>query len=109
MQLYSLILIMCPNFLLCVCHLLSLPDAHVFYFLQPVWEPKPSRMLLMQITDGTSVVRGMEYHAIPILSLNIKPGAKVCEVLSLSPFRPRLFSFLVTCTKAVNEARFALA
>ncbi|KAK4292810.1 hypothetical protein Pmani_034450 [Petrolisthes manimaculis] len=44
---------------------------------QPAWEPKPTRMLLMQITDGTSVIRGMEYRTIPILSLNIKPGAKL--------------------------------
>ncbi|KAK3888920.1 hypothetical protein Pcinc_007050 [Petrolisthes cinctipes] len=44
---------------------------------QPAWEPKPTRMLLMQITDGTSVVHGMEYRTIPILSLNIKPGAKL--------------------------------
>ncbi|CAL4099303.1 unnamed protein product, partial [Meganyctiphanes norvegica] len=41
------------------------------------WEPKPTRMLLMQMTDGTSMVQGMEYRSIPQLTLNIKPGIKV--------------------------------
>lgn len=41
------------------------------------WEPKPTRMLLMQMTDGTSMVQGMEYRSIPLLTLNIKPGSKV--------------------------------
>ncbi|XP_068232671.1 recQ-mediated genome instability protein 1-like [Palaemon carinicauda] len=44
---------------------------------QPLWEPKPSRMLLMQMTDGTSVIQGMEYSFIPHLNVNIKPGSKV--------------------------------
>ncbi|XP_064106317.1 recQ-mediated genome instability protein 1-like isoform X2 [Macrobrachium nipponense] len=44
---------------------------------QPLWEPKPSRMLFMQMTDGTSVVQGMEYRFIPHLNVNVKPGTKV--------------------------------
>ncbi|XP_047494938.1 recQ-mediated genome instability protein 1-like [Penaeus chinensis] len=43
----------------------------------PAWEPKPSRMLMMQLTDGTSVVQGMEYRVIPALNHNLKPGTKV--------------------------------
>ncbi|XP_037789850.1 recQ-mediated genome instability protein 1-like [Penaeus monodon] len=44
---------------------------------QPAWEPKPSRMLMMQLTDGTSVVQGMEYRVIPALNHNLKPGTKI--------------------------------
>ncbi|XP_069173238.1 recQ-mediated genome instability protein 1 [Procambarus clarkii] len=44
---------------------------------QPAWEPKPSRMLMLQMTDGTSVVQGMEYRLIPSLNANLKPGLKV--------------------------------
>ncbi|XP_071525968.1 recQ-mediated genome instability protein 1-like [Panulirus ornatus] len=44
---------------------------------QSSWEPKPLRMLLMQMTDGTSVVQGMEYTLIPSISINLKPGTKV--------------------------------
>ncbi|XP_042208612.1 recQ-mediated genome instability protein 1-like [Homarus americanus] len=41
------------------------------------WEPKPSRMLMLQMTDGTREVQGMEYHSIPNLNVNLKPGTKV--------------------------------
>ncbi|KAB7500104.1 RecQ-mediated genome instability protein 1 [Armadillidium nasatum] len=41
------------------------------------WEPKPSRMLLLQLTDGTTVVQGMEYKPINSLSLAMKPGVKI--------------------------------
>lgn len=44
------------------------------------WEPKPSRMLSLQLTDGTTVVQGMEYKPINSLSLSMKPGVKVNDV-----------------------------
>ncbi|XP_042887532.1 recQ-mediated genome instability protein 1-like isoform X2 [Penaeus japonicus] len=34
-------------------------------------------MLMMQLTDGTSVVQGMEYRLIPALNHNLKPGTKI--------------------------------
>lgn len=44
---------------------------------QPGWEPKPTRMLVLQLTDGTSVVQAMEYRLIPRLNANLKPGSKI--------------------------------
>lgn len=42
------------------------------------WEPKPTRMLSFELTDGQQIVRGMEYESIPQLTLqNVDPGAKV--------------------------------
>ena len=34
-------------------------------------------MLMMEITDGISQVKGMEYQSIPFLDINVKPGTKV--------------------------------
>ncbi|XP_004449510.2 recQ-mediated genome instability protein 1 [Dasypus novemcinctus] len=44
---------------------------------QKPWEAKPSRMLMLQITDGIVQMQGMEYHAIPALHSNLPPGTKI--------------------------------
>lgn len=44
---------------------------------QEAWEPRANRMLKMEITDGVSVVYGMEFSPIRKLSVNIVPGAKI--------------------------------
>ncbi|XP_013410584.1 recQ-mediated genome instability protein 1 isoform X2 [Lingula anatina] len=41
------------------------------------WEPKPSRMLMLSLTDGSQDVRGMEYKPIPQLSEHLRPGTKL--------------------------------
>ncbi|KAJ7394247.1 recQ-mediated genome instability protein 1 [Desmophyllum pertusum] len=38
---------------------------------------KPSRMLLLELTDGTQTVYGMEYQLIPSLKVNTPPGTKI--------------------------------
>ena len=43
-------------------------------------EAKPTRMLLLQLTDGSVEIGAMEYHMIPSLSAEIPPGIKVCTV-----------------------------
>ena len=40
--------------------------------------PKASRMLMLQLTDGSTEVKAMEYQSIPQLSTGVSPGAKVC-------------------------------
>ena len=40
-------------------------------------EPKPTRMLLFQLTDGLVEIGAMEYQIIPFLSTEISPGIKV--------------------------------
>ena len=40
-------------------------------------EAKPTRMLLLQLTDGLVEIGAMEYHMIPFLSTEISPGVKV--------------------------------
>lgn len=35
---------------------------------------------MMQLTDGTSVVQGMEYRVIPALNHNLKPGTKASQI-----------------------------
>ncbi|KAK3097200.1 hypothetical protein FSP39_007388 [Pinctada imbricata] len=41
------------------------------------WEPKPTRMLMLKLTDGVTEVQGMEYRQILCLNEKIKPGTKV--------------------------------
>ncbi|KAM5299476.1 recQ-mediated genome instability protein 1 [Ctenodactylus gundi] len=41
------------------------------------WEAKPSRMLMLQLTDGIVHVQGMEYQSIPALHSNLPPGTKI--------------------------------
>ncbi|KAM5331890.1 recQ-mediated genome instability protein 1 isoform 1-T8 [Glossophaga mutica] len=44
---------------------------------QKPWEAKPSRMLMLQLTDGIVQVQGMEYQPIPALHSNLPPGTKI--------------------------------
>ncbi|KAG8455296.1 hypothetical protein GDO86_001478 [Hymenochirus boettgeri] len=44
---------------------------------QKPWEMKPTRMLMLQLTDGTQHVQGMEYLPVPALNVNLSPGTKI--------------------------------
>ncbi|KAK2499894.1 hypothetical protein MC885_014675 [Smutsia gigantea] len=44
---------------------------------QKPWEAKPSRMLMLQLTDGTVQMQGMEYQSIPALHSDLSPGTKL--------------------------------
>lgn len=44
---------------------------------QKPWEAKPSRMLMLQLTDGIVQVQGMEYQPIPALHSHLPPGTKI--------------------------------
>ncbi|KAM7093593.1 recQ-mediated genome instability protein 1 isoform 1-T5 [Molossus nigricans] len=44
---------------------------------QRPWEAKPSRMLMLQLTDGIVQVQGMEYQPIPALHSHLPPGTKI--------------------------------
>ncbi|XP_036289553.1 recQ-mediated genome instability protein 1 [Pipistrellus kuhlii] len=44
---------------------------------QKPWEAKPSRMLMLQLTDGIIQVQGMEYQPIPVLHSHLPPGTKI--------------------------------
>ncbi|XP_067886142.1 recQ-mediated genome instability protein 1 [Heterodontus francisci] len=44
---------------------------------QRSWEAKPTRMLLLQLTDGVQELQGMEYQPIPALHSSLSPGTKV--------------------------------
>ncbi|KAG8512172.1 RecQ-mediated genome instability protein 1 [Galemys pyrenaicus] len=44
---------------------------------QKPWEAKPSRMLMLQLTDGIVQMQGMEYQSIPALHCNLPPGTKI--------------------------------
>uniref|UniRef100_A0A8C1U9C0 RecQ-mediated genome instability protein 1 n=1 Tax=Cyprinus carpio TaxID=7962 RepID=A0A8C1U9C0_CYPCA len=44
---------------------------------QRPWEAKPTRMLMLQLTDGVQSLEGMEYRPIPTLSTNLPPGTKL--------------------------------
>ncbi|CAB1319458.1 unnamed protein product [Coregonus sp. 'balchen'] len=44
---------------------------------QRPWEAKPTRMLLLQLTDGVQSLEAMEYQPIPALSTTLKPGVKL--------------------------------
>lgn len=41
------------------------------------WERKAERMLMLELTDGTTVVEGMEYRSAPNLNVGLSPGTKV--------------------------------
>ncbi|GIY25836.1 recQ-mediated genome instability protein 1 [Caerostris darwini] len=43
----------------------------------PSWESKPTRMLMLNLTDGCIHIQGMEYRSINTLSPNLPPGIKV--------------------------------
>lgn len=44
---------------------------------QKPWEAKPTRMLMLQLTDGVQNLEGIEYRPIPALSANLPPGTKL--------------------------------
>ncbi|XP_010875085.1 recQ-mediated genome instability protein 1 [Esox lucius] len=44
---------------------------------QRPWEAKPTRMLLLQVTDGVQSLEAMEYQPIPALSTTLRPGVKL--------------------------------
>ncbi|CAI9568545.1 unnamed protein product, partial [Staurois parvus] len=44
---------------------------------QQPWEAKPTRMLMLQLTDGTQNVQGMEYQPLPALHVGLPPGTKI--------------------------------
>ncbi|KAM6364056.1 recQ-mediated genome instability protein 1 isoform 1-T2 [Pluvialis apricaria] len=41
------------------------------------WEAKPTRMLMLQLTDGIHQIQGMEYQPVPVLHNNLPPGTKI--------------------------------
>ncbi|XP_008049133.1 recQ-mediated genome instability protein 1 [Carlito syrichta] len=44
---------------------------------QKPWEAKPSRMLMLQLTDGIVQIQGMEYQSISALHSDLPPGTKI--------------------------------
>ncbi|NWR71790.1 RMI1 protein, partial [Centropus unirufus] len=41
------------------------------------WEVKPTRMLMLQLTDGIREIQGIEYQPVPVLHSNLPPGTKI--------------------------------
>ncbi|CAH1226707.1 RMI1 [Branchiostoma lanceolatum] len=58
----------------------SLPCCVLFHdcprLLQP-WEQRPTRMLMLQLTDGQQDLQGMEYQPIRELQVDMAPGTKI--------------------------------
>ncbi|NWH53471.1 RMI1 protein, partial [Fregata magnificens] len=44
---------------------------------QKPWEAKPTRMLMLQLTDGIHQIQGMEYQPVPVLHSDLPPGTKI--------------------------------
>ncbi|XP_059825789.1 recQ-mediated genome instability protein 1 [Hypanus sabinus] len=44
---------------------------------QRSWEAKPTRMLMLQLTDGVQGLQAMEYQPITALHCNLSPGTKI--------------------------------
>ncbi|KAL7827425.1 hypothetical protein SRHO_G00331430 [Serrasalmus rhombeus] len=44
---------------------------------QKPWEAKPTRMLMLQLTDGVQSLEAMEYQPIPALNPSLPPGTKL--------------------------------
>ncbi|KAG7332131.1 hypothetical protein KOW79_003965 [Hemibagrus wyckioides] len=44
---------------------------------QRPWEAKPTRMLMLQLTDGVQDLEAIEYRPVPALSANLPPGTKL--------------------------------
>lgn len=44
---------------------------------QKPWEAKPTRMLMLQLTDGIHQIQGMEYQPVPVLCSTLPPGTKI--------------------------------
>ncbi|XP_056275735.1 recQ-mediated genome instability protein 1 isoform X1 [Pseudoliparis swirei] len=49
----------------------------VTQFTQRAWETRPTRMLLLQVTDGVQSLEAMEYQSVPALSTALRPGVKL--------------------------------
>lgn len=45
--------------------------------IQKSWETKPTRMLMMKLTDGVNHIQSMEYHFVPALHSSLPPGTKI--------------------------------
>ena len=62
----------------------KLYEVDIFLYCQPL-EPKikSSRMLLLELTDGTQTVFGMEYQLIPALKVSTPPGTKVVNLIDM--------------------------
>ncbi|XP_076371725.1 recQ-mediated genome instability protein 1-like isoform X2 [Tachypleus tridentatus] len=59
----------------------------------PHWESKPTRMLMLTLTDGINYIQGMEYKPITSLSVDLPPGTKL---LISGPVECRLGVLLLT-------------
>ncbi|XP_072137688.1 recQ-mediated genome instability protein 1 [Mobula birostris] len=44
---------------------------------QRSWEAKPTRMLMLQLTDGVQELQAMEYQPVTALHCNLSPGTKI--------------------------------
>ncbi|XP_005240736.1 recQ-mediated genome instability protein 1 [Falco peregrinus] len=44
---------------------------------QKPWEAMPTRLLMLQLTDGIHQIQGMEYQPVPVLHSNLPPGTKI--------------------------------
>ncbi|KAJ8380902.1 hypothetical protein SKAU_G00016800, partial [Synaphobranchus kaupii] len=44
---------------------------------QRPWEAKPTRMLMLQLTDGVQDLEALEYQPVPALSTDLPPGTKL--------------------------------
>uniref|UniRef100_H3A8S8 RecQ-mediated genome instability protein 1 n=1 Tax=Latimeria chalumnae TaxID=7897 RepID=H3A8S8_LATCH len=44
---------------------------------QKPWEAKPTRMLMLRLTDGIQQLQGMEYQPVPFLHASLPPGTKI--------------------------------
>ena len=51
-------------------------------------------MLLLELTDGTQTVFGMEYQLIPALKVSTPPGTKVVDLIDLHFSRAGLLNIL---------------
>ncbi|XP_072289592.1 recQ-mediated genome instability protein 1 isoform X2 [Eucyclogobius newberryi] len=49
----------------------------VTQFTQRPWESRPTRVLLLQVTDGVQNMEAMEYQPISALSASLRPGVKL--------------------------------
>ena len=66
----------------------------LLYFQPSEPKIKSSRMLLLELTDGTHTVFGMEYQLIPALKVSTPPGTKVVDLIDMHLSRAGL---LILC------------
>ena len=67
------------------------------YFLFQ-YEPKPTRLLLLNLTDGMLNFQAMEYQSIPQLNAQILPGTKVRLL--------HVYDLISDCSSNVNIAAY---